>query len=109
MRYWLDRTSKRAIALALLLVAAAYAQRPEPIKTMIKGHLMYTVLKPGDIPAIFEPEFIPVSEATKYYYPDEPLIAVAGKKTAKAYSTWHLDHHEVVNDVLDGQAITVTW
>ena len=37
----------------LLLSASALAQRPEPKKTEIMAHTMYTMLKPGDIPAIF--------------------------------------------------------
>lgn len=97
------------IILILLLIATAVGQRPKPKETMVKGHTMYTLLKPGDIPAIFGPEFIPVSEADLLYYPDEPLIAVIDGNVAKGYSTWHLDHHEVVNDYINGKAITVTW
>jgi hypothetical protein len=85
------------------------AQRPEPKKTEVKGHTMYTVLKPGDIPAIFDPQFISVSDADNFYYPDEPLLAIIDGDSAKAYSTWHLDRHEVVNDYINGKAITVTW
>ena len=70
---------------------------------------MYTLLKPGDIPAIFEPEFVPASKADNQYYLDEPLIAVVDGNIAKAYSTWHLDHHEIVNDFLAGTAIAATW
>jgi hypothetical protein len=87
----------------------SFGQRPEPEKTMVKGHLMYTVLKPGDIPAIFDPEFIPISGGDEYYHPDEPLIAVTYGDSVRTYSTWHLDRHEIVNDFLDGQAISVTW
>jgi len=85
------------------------AQRPQPKETEIKGHTMYTLLKPGDIPAIFEPEFISISEADKFYFPEEPLIIVVDGGEARAYSTWHLDHHEIVNDYINGKSITVTW
>jgi len=85
------------------------AQRPKPQETEIQGHTMYTLLKPGDIPAIFEPEFITVSEADKFYFPEEPLLIVVDGNEARAYSTWHLDQHEVVNDYINGKAITVTW
>lgn len=98
------------IAIAfLLLPALLLAQRPEPEKTEIKGHTMYTLMPPGGIPAIFEPEFITTAEADSSYYPNEPLIAVIDGGEAKAYSTWHLDHHEIVNDYINGKAITVTW
>jgi hypothetical protein len=99
-----------AIALFLMFItSAAYAQRPEPKKTELRGDTMYTLLKPGDIPAIFEPEFFTVSEADSFYFDQEPLIAVVSGEVARGYSTWHLDHHEVVNDVIEGTAIAVTW
>ncbi len=91
------------------MVPNAISQRRELQMTEIHGHTMYTVLKPGDIPAIFEPEFISIENARDLYYPSEPLIAVIDGSTAKAYSTLHLDHHEVVNDYINGKAITVTW
>ncbi len=98
-----------AVALAASLIAPASAQRPEPKREEIRGFTMYTVLNPGDIPAIFEPEFVTVEQARDLYYPDEPLIAVVDGDSTKGYSTWHLDGHEVVNDYINGRAITVTW
>lgn len=92
-----------------VLVFEIYAQRPAPKETLIKGEIMYTLLKPGDIPAIFEPVFIDIQEADKLYFLDEPIIAVIDGDSAKGYSAWHLDHHEVVNDYINGKAITVTW
>ncbi len=103
------RMSKVVIILLLLAPSLLVAQRPKPKETEIKGHTMYTLLPPGGIPAIFEPEFVPISEADASYYANEPLIAVADGDEAKAYSTWHLDHHEIVNDYINGKAITVTW
>ncbi len=97
------------IILLLFLATTVVGQRPKPKETMVKGHTMFTLLKPGDIPAIFEPEFVPVSEADLLYYPEEPLIAVIDGNVAKGYSTWHLDHHEIVNDYINNKAITVTW
>lgn len=58
------------------LVFEIYAQRPAPKETLIRGEIMYTLLKPGDIPAIFEPVFIGIQEADKFYFIDEPIIAV---------------------------------
>ena len=67
-----------SILLALIFLATtASAQRPEPIKTVVLGDTLYTLLKPGDIPAIFEPEFITVTEAEKTYYDNERLIVVS--------------------------------
>ncbi len=93
----------------LFLATSSAAQRREAVETEIRGHTMYTLLEPGGIPAIFEPEFIAVAEAEKYYYDEEPLIVVVDGDEVRGYSTWHLDHHEIVNDYINGKAITVTW
>ena len=98
-----------SILLLLSLSLSILAQRQKPKETEVHGHTMYTVLQPGDIPAIFSPEFISISEADSLYFADEPLIAVIDGNEAKAYSIWHLDEHEVVNDYINGKAITVTW
>ena len=93
----------------LLLSSTVLGQGRNPVKTIVKGDTLYTLLKPGDIPAIFDPEFIPVSEYESTYYENEPLIIVADDNEAKGYSIWHLDQHEIVNDYINGKAITVTW
>ena len=70
------RISKKNPISVLILIAASFifiAQKREPEVTMIKGEPMYTLLKPGDIPAIFEPEFISVSEAKNYYYDEQSV------------------------------------
>ena len=98
------------VSLVLLLaISLSFAQRSKPVETEIGGHTMYTLLKPGDIPAIFEPEFIDFSRADSFYYADEPLIVVVEGAEARGYSIWHLDRHEIVNDYINGRAITVTW
>jgi hypothetical protein len=100
------------IILAIVLIAAAASaqeRRPAHRETTIQGHTMHTLLKPGDIPAIFAPEFLSVGEAGSLYHPDEPLLVVTAGEVAKAYSTWHLDRHEVVNDAIAGVPIATTW
>ena len=97
------------VSMVALIAAPSFAQRPEPKKMEVRGHTMYTLLEPGGIPAIFEPEFVSMTVADSFYYDDEPLIAVSSGNVAHGYSTWHLDHHEIVNDVLEGTAIAVTW
>ncbi len=98
-----------SIVLVLIYEFNLFAQRPEPTMTEIQGHTLYTLLEPGDIPAIFNPEFTGVEEATQFYYPAEPLMVVSAGKEVKAYSTWHLDRHEVVNDFIGETAIAATW
>lgn len=103
------KTVTVSAVLVLLLALTAFGQRREPKKTEIDGHTMYTLMEPGGIPAIFEPEFISVTEADSLYYDNEPLMVVVAGNEAKGYSTWHLDQHEIVNDYIDGGAIAVTW
>jgi hypothetical protein len=40
---------------------------------------------------------------------DEPVVGIIANGVAKAYSTWHLDHHEIVNDTVAGRPVAVTW
>ena len=105
--------SLRAVVLVTLLmsliITSISAQRPEPTKTEVHGHTMYGVLPPGGIPAIFEPEFTSIKDAEESYYASEPLMVVSYNSETKAYSTWHLDHHEIVNDTIGGTAIAATW
>ncbi len=68
-----------------------------------------TVLPRDAIPAILEPEFLSVSEANKLYADSEPIIGVEIEGQAHAYSTVHLNHHEIVNDEVAGNKIAVTW
>lgn len=95
--------------LIVVLAAGISAQRGKPKESEVLGHTMYTMLKPGDIPAVFEPTYISVDKAKQVYYDDEPLMVVTVDGDTRAFSTWHLDHHEVVNDYIGGIALAVTW
>jgi hypothetical protein len=92
----------------LLLVSSAMAQR-DVKKDEVQGHTMYSVLKKGDIPGIYDPEFYGADEAAEVYFDDEPMMVVSGESSTHAYSTWHLDRHEIVNDRIDGLPLAVTW
>lgn len=77
---------------------------------LIEGEPMFTVLPADGIPAIDDPSFVPADEAMDWMDLDETVLGVVGKDgTAKCYSAWLLDGHEIVNDTLDGQPITATW
>lgn len=66
------------------------------------------VVLPRDaIPSIDKPTFEPASKAK--LNDREPLLGIVGEHEQRAYSTWQLDRHEIVNDVLDGTPIAVTW
>lgn len=77
---------------------------------MIEGEPMITVLPRDAIPALDAPRFVSVGEALDFLQADETVLGVVGKDgTAKCYSTWQLDGHEIVNDELDGEPIAATW
>lgn len=67
------------------------------------------VVVPKDaIPAIDRPEFESVAKA-KGLNKNELVIGVIGDREQRAYSTYQLDAHEIVNDVFEGRPIAVTW
>ncbi len=68
---------------------------------------LHVVLPRDAIPAIFEPEFEPAAKAG--LADRELVIGVVGEKEQRAYSTWQLDRHEIVNDMFEGRPIAVTW
>lgn len=65
-------------------------------------------LLPRDgIQPIYDPVFAP---ATDVGWPDgTQVIGVAAGGEAKAYPVSYLDRHEMVNDVIAGDPILVTW
>ena len=98
------------ITAALLVAATALAQRPEPkVVATWGGDEVYQVLPLGAIPAIDDPEFVSGEVADAQMKADEPVLGVVVGDTARAYSLWQLDHHEVVNDEIEGTAIAATW
>lgn len=77
---------------------------------LIEGEPMITVLPQDAIPALDAPRFVSAEQALDFMQPDETVLGVVGKDgTAKCYSAWQLDGHEIVNDELDGEPIAATW
>ncbi len=79
-----------------------------PAGQSIGGDRVHTLLRPDAIPSIDEPRFVHAAEAT-FMRDDEPVVGVVAGGVAKAYSTWHLDQHEIVNDTVAGKPVAVTW
>lgn len=85
-------------------------ERPSLPSELVEGEPMFTVLPVDEIPAIDDPEFASVAQAAAFMSVEEPVLGVVGADgTAKCYSAWHLEEHEIVNDSLDGAAIAATW
>jgi len=95
----------------MVITGPALAQeRPQPeVMGTIDGEPVYKVLPVGAIPAIDEPTFVAGAAAESQMRPEEPVIGVVVDGEARAYSLWHLDAHEIVNDTIKGSAIAVTW
>ena len=79
---------------------------PEPTPT--REFEIITVIPRDAIRAILEPEFLSVEEAI-YHEPDEPVLGVSINGDNRAYSIPQLSRHEIVNDVVGGVPIAVTW
>ena len=61
------------------------------------------------IPAILEPEFVSVSEADLWMSPEEGVLGVSIAGEDRAYPVSMLSRHEIVNDVVGGEPVAVTW
>lgn len=116
-----------ALAGGLLLLATWWAFAPAaPIGTAPAGvrvapHEVYNPVTAGEtlpegfrqllprdgISPIYDPTF---ASAEDVDWPDETqVIGVAAGVEAKAYPVSFLDRHEMVNDVIAGDPILVTW
>ena len=97
--------------LSLLLIGTtAWAEQSEPeVYGTFDGDEMYTLLPPDRIPAILHPEYLTGQEAAAQMSPAEHVLGLATETDAVCWSTWQLDHHEIVNDMFDGVAIAATW
>jgi uncharacterized protein DUF3179 len=68
---------------------------------------LHLVIPRDAIPSIDTPSFEPASKAK--LNDREPVLGIVGQREQRAYSTWQLDRHEIVNDVFEGKLIAVTW
>lgn len=73
-----------------------------------QGDVVRNLLGPDAIPAIDNPTFVSGSEA-QFMKPEELVLGVVVNGLAKAYSLWHLDRHEIVNDWIGDTPVAVTW
>jgi hypothetical protein len=87
-------------AFPLLLAVTAEANPETEIRTLLQ--------KDG-IPSIDDPKFASVKEADGYMGPNEMVIGVDINEDRRAYSVPQLSSHEIVNDVIGGRKVAVTW
>ncbi|HEY2993237.1 MAG TPA: DUF3179 domain-containing protein [Methylomirabilota bacterium] len=65
--------------------------------------------QPDGIPAIDRPAFVSPAAAAAWLVPKEPVLALEVKGDARAYPLQILMWHEIVNDVVGGVPVTVTF
>ena len=70
---------------------------------------MVTLLGFDAIPAILEPEFVTAAEADAWMATDEQVLGLSINGEHRAYSVPLLSRHEIVNDVVGGVPVAVTW
>ena len=72
--------------------------------------LKIVTLLPFDaIPAILDPEFISAEEASEDLEDHNLVLGLSINDDHRAYSIPALSSHEIVNDVVGGKPVAVTW
>lgn len=123
------RMSRKPLALALIVAAAAAlswlalarlrpvpAPSPEPDRPVavppapaVDPAAIDTLLPRDSIRAIDSPRFEPASQAASAMKPGERLIGLVVNGDARAYPIPILSAHEIVNDVVGGEPVAITW
>lgn len=100
------------ILLALMLLVSSQAQampRTEQELRAIKENMLQTSVIYGQIPAIVNPSYIPVRDANMILNAPDPVFVAFLPDGPRIYPQRILVWHEVVNDVVDGHAYTITY
>lgn len=107
------------ILLAGTIYLAVFAPRPRgmpsvrPNETepaaLVPDSALVEVLSPDRIPSIDDPKFVAPEEASRWLADREPVVALTLGGEARAYPAQILTWHEIVNDVVAGKAVAVTY
>jgi hypothetical protein len=107
-----SRTGLLAI-IGSALILAACAPNLKPGTAGEEGqepeYDIITLLPKDAIPSIDRPRFYSIQEADAEYEPDEVVMGVEFNGDARAYPVGLLSSHEIVNDMVGGRPIAVTW
>ena len=107
-----------AIAVALTLGYGVMRQLGYDARTIqvvdmetneVRSFRVVTVLPRDAISAITDPSFVPAAEAIQWMHNSERVIGLEIGGEAKAYPINILSRHEIVNDVVGGKSVAVTW
>ena len=70
---------------------------------------LITLLGFDSIPAILDPVLVSEREATEWMDGDEQVLGLSIDGDSRAYPIKMLSRHEIVNDVVGGKPVAVTW
>ena len=70
---------------------------------------MVTLLGFDGIPAILDPQFVTAEQAETWIEPGDPVLGLDINGDRRAYSVTMLSAHEIVNDVVGGVPVAITW
>lgn len=87
-------------------VIEGVAARHAPVR--VDATDLHSVVAEDSIPAVDHPKLAPVSAVT-YLKPQEPVIEVTVRGDARAYPLQILMWHEIINDVVGGVPLSVTF
>jgi hypothetical protein len=93
----------------LCALAALPAIAGERVATRLENGALFQLVPPEKILRLEQPAFVSRALADGYMGEFEPVIGIAGREQVKAYPVWMLDGYSVINDVIDGRPIVVTW
>jgi uncharacterized protein DUF3179 len=109
MRCWAV-TLLTALALVIGVAGEAVTLRTDTSKALVPLDQIISGGPPPDgIPAIDRPAFVGAAGAAVWLVSKEPVLALEVKGDARAYPLQILMWHEIVNDVVGGVPVTVTF
>lgn len=80
-----------------------------PPPPAVDPEAIFTLLPRDSIMAIDDPQYATVAEAAEFLEPEEQIIGVLINGEARAYPLPIMSSHEIVNDVIGGEPVAVTW
>ena len=83
--------------------------RTDPEPTYGQELKIVTLLGYDAIPSIQDPQFISAEQAGTQFLPDEQVLGLSINGEHRAYSIPMLSRHEIVNDVVGGVPVAITW
>lgn len=86
-----------------------FCQTTIPYDVLFDGEMLQGCPYKDCIPAIHDPAYDAIEEASSWLQPQSPIIAVELNGEAKAFPLGILISHEIVNDTLGGEPVTVTY